>query len=139
MPAEDWDLWIRMTLHGARLGRIAMPGLLYRRHAEQITATKLWQKEFAHAGETAEVHRELSQRLLGFGEIGAYAALTGPWAEPEDVCAAMNLIKAVRKSAKSFPFNEWLSMRATAHLALIRMKAIYGADSQTAAAQNSFD
>jgi hypothetical protein len=30
-------------------------------------------------------------------------------------------------------------MRATAHLALVRMKAIYGTESQTAAAQNSSD
>ena len=83
VPAEDWDLWIRMALQGARLGRIALPALLYRRHAEQITATKVWQKEFAYAVETAQVHQELSQRLLGFGEAGAYAARPGRGPSPK--------------------------------------------------------
>src|SRR5919204_579823 len=55
VPAEDWDLWIRMALRGARLSRIALPGLLNRRHTEQITATQAWQRGLAHAVETAQV------------------------------------------------------------------------------------
>jgi hypothetical protein len=127
VPAEDWDLWIRLALQGARLGRIALPALLYRRHAQQITSTKVWQKQFAYSVETAQVHQELSHRLLGFGEAGAYAALTGPWAEANDVQAAMNLIEAVRTASKSFPFIEHLSMWATARMATQRMAGIYGA------------
>lgn len=126
VPAEDWDLWIRLALQRARLGRIALPALLYRRHAEQVTASKVWQKQFAHAAETAQVHQELSQRLFGFSEVGAYAALTGSWAKPTDVRAAMNLIKAVRKAAHSFPLSERISMLATARMAKVRMKGIYG-------------
>jgi glycosyltransferase involved in cell wall biosynthesis len=126
VPAEDWDLWIRLALRGARLGRIALPALLYRRHAEQVTASKVWQKQFAHAAETAKVHQELSQRLFGFSEPGAYAALTGSWAEPKDVGAAMDLIKAVRKTANRFPLSERVSMLATARLAKLRMRGIYG-------------
>ena len=126
VPAEDWDLWIRLALQGARLGRIALPALLYRRHAEQITATKIWQKEFAYATETAQAHQELSQRLLGFSEAGAYAALTGSWAEPNEVRAAMDLIKAVRMASNSFSISERLSMIGTARLAMQRMKRVYG-------------
>jgi len=126
VPAEDWDLWIRLALHGARLGRIALPALLYRRHAAQVTASEVWQKQFAHSAETAQVHQALSQRLVGFGEEGAYAALTGSWAQPPDVNAAMELIKAVRRASNSFPLNERISMLATAHLANVRMKDVYG-------------
>src|SRR5215211_4892256 len=105
----------------ARLGRIALPALLVRRHAEQITATKVWQKELVHAVDTAQVHQELSQQLVGFSEAGAYAALTagaytaltGPWAEPTEVRAAMNLIKSVRTAANSFAFGDRLAVRAT--------------------------
>lgn len=132
VPAEDWDLWIRLALEGARLGRIAVPALMYRRHAGQVTASKVWQKHFAHAVETADVHQALSQQLFGFGEAGAYAALTGSWAEPKDVGAAMNLIKAVRKAANSFPLNERVSMLATARLAKIRIKRIYRTPSDPA-------
>ena len=118
VPAEDWDLWIRMALHGARLSRIALPGLLVRRHAEQITATKVWQEKLARAAETAQVHQELSQQLLGFSDAGAYAALTGSWAEPEEVRAATNLIAAVRTAANSFPLGDRLAVRATARMAM---------------------
>jgi glycosyltransferase involved in cell wall biosynthesis len=128
VPAEDWDLWIRMALRGSRLGRIALPTLLYRRHAEQLSATKVWQKELVHAVETAQAHQELSQRLLGFSEAGTYAALTGPAAEPKEVRAAMNLIKAVRMAANSFPFRDRLAMRAMALTAMHRIRGIYGTD-----------
>jgi hypothetical protein len=101
---------------------------LYRRHAEQLSATKVWQKELVHAVETAQAHQELSQRLLGFSEAGTYAALTGPAAEPEEVRAAINLIKAVRMAANSFPFRDRLAMRAMALTAMHRIRGIYGTD-----------
>ena len=128
VPAEDWDLWIRMALHGARLSRIALPGLLVRCHADSITATKVWQKAFAHAVETAQVHQELSRQLLGSGEAGAYAGLTGPWAEPNEARAAMSLIQAVRTAANSFPLGDRLAVKATARKAMRRMKGIYGTE-----------
>jgi hypothetical protein len=128
VPAEDWDLWIRMALRGSRLGRIALPTVLYRRHAEQVSATKVWQEALANGVETAQVHQELSQRLLGFSEPGAYAALSRRSAEPKEVSAAMNLIKAVRMAANSFPFRDRLSMRTTTRLVMLRMRAIYGTD-----------
>jgi Glycosyl transferase family 2 len=126
VPAEDWDLWLRLALQGYRLGRIALPALLYRRHARQITATPIWQKEFAHAVDTAHAHEQLTQRLLGFDAVGAYAALTGSWAEPAQVRTAIRLIKTVRKASDSFSVSERLSMLGTARLALQRMRAIYG-------------
>lgn len=126
VPAEDWDLWIRMTLNGARLARMALPALLNRRHTEQITATKVWQNELAHAVETAQVHQELSERQLGFSEPGAYAALTGPWAEPKEVSAAMNLISAVRKAANSFAVRDRLAVRSTVRMMTRRMQRTYG-------------
>ena len=137
VPAEDWDLWMRMALRGARLGRIASPGLLVRRHAEQITATQVWQKAIAQAAETAQVHQELSHQLLGFSAAGAYAALTagvyttlnGPSVEPKHVLAAMNLIKAVRTAANSFPLTDRLAVRATARKAMHRMGRISGTES----------
>jgi glycosyltransferase involved in cell wall biosynthesis len=135
VPAEDWDLWIRMTLNGARLSRIALPGLLNRRHAEQITATKVWQNNLVHAVETAGVHRDLSQRLLGFGATGAYAALTGAYAgvtesgvEADDVRAARKLIEAVRTAANSFHVVDRLSVRATARMAMQRIAGNYGTE-----------
>jgi hypothetical protein len=129
VPAEDWDLWIRMALRGCRLGRIALPTLLYRLHAQQTSESKDWKLAHAQGVETAKAHRELSQRLLGFSEAGAYAALSGPSAQPNEVEAAMNLINAVRIASTSFPSRDRLSMRRAARIAMHWMKRIYGAQS----------
>jgi glycosyltransferase involved in cell wall biosynthesis len=127
VPAEDWDLWIRMALDGCRLGRIALPTLLYRRHAQQISFNKDWESANAQEAKTAKVHCELSQQLLGFSDAGAYAALSGPSAQPGDVKAAVKVIKAVGIAATSFPPRKRLSMRETLWRARHRMKVIYGA------------
>ncbi|MBO3143278.1 glycosyltransferase family 2 protein [Dermatophilus congolensis] len=42
VPAEDYELWLRAAANGYRLVRTAVPGLKYRRHDEQVTATSPW-------------------------------------------------------------------------------------------------
>lgn len=37
-PGEDYDLWLRALNAGYRVVRAGCPGLLYRRHADQVTA-----------------------------------------------------------------------------------------------------
>jgi glycosyltransferase involved in cell wall biosynthesis len=126
VPAEDWDLWIRMALRGCRLGRIALPTLLYRLHDQQTSESKDWKSAHAQGVETAKVHHELSQRLLGFSEVGAYSALSGPCAKPNEVEAAMNLIRAVRMASTTFPSNDRLSMLRAARIATRCMTRVYG-------------
>jgi glycosyltransferase involved in cell wall biosynthesis len=41
-PAEDYDLWLRMAAVGARMIRLAVPGIAYRRHAGQLTRSRQW-------------------------------------------------------------------------------------------------
>jgi glycosyltransferase involved in cell wall biosynthesis len=127
VPAEDWDLWIRLALRGCRLGRIALPTLLYRLHAQQTSESKDWKSAHARGVETAKVHHELSQRLLGFSEVGAYSALSGPSAQPNEVEAALNLIRAVRMASTTFPARDRLSMLRAARIATHCMTRIYGA------------
>jgi hypothetical protein len=101
---------------------------LVRRHAEQISALQAASAKPWYADETAQVHQELSERLLGFSEAGTYAALTGPSAEPKEVRAAMNLIETVRMAANSFPLRDRLALRTTALTAMHRIRGIYGTD-----------
>ncbi len=42
VPAEDYELWMRLHLAGSKLQRLAVPGLAYRVHNAQITATDGW-------------------------------------------------------------------------------------------------
>jgi hypothetical protein len=125
---EDWDLFMRMALNDARLARIAVPTLLYRRHAGQVTASETWKSAAVVESEPAQVHQELSQRLLGFGRASTYAALASPVADAEDVAAALELIDAVRAATARFPARERLSIMATAAITARRIKRYYGAE-----------
>src|SRR5690606_12676863 len=44
VPTEDYDLWLRLAAGGARLERQALPGLAYRMHPGQITASATWRR-----------------------------------------------------------------------------------------------
>lgn len=43
--AEDYELWMRAAAGGYRMVRTATPGLLYRRHAGQVTVRQPWLAE----------------------------------------------------------------------------------------------
>ena len=135
--AEDWDLFMRMALRGDRIGRIAAPSLLYRRHADQVTASAMWNS--AHEAEmlSAQVHQELSKHVLGFGEARTYLALSGPAAYASDIAAALDLIDAVRGAARELPLRERVSLRATALISQRNLGRVYGVSSGARLARRS--
>lgn len=65
VPAEDYDLWIRMAVDGARLRRIAYPGLAYRRHQAQVTASERWRRASWTNDQQARAFSRLAERLIG--------------------------------------------------------------------------
>lgn len=65
LPTEDYDLWLRMAVDGARLRRLAVPGLAYRVHPGQITASAQWRRSSWQDPRIAEAYTALSRRLLG--------------------------------------------------------------------------
>ncbi|WP_257180974.1 glycosyltransferase family 2 protein [Corynebacterium cystitidis] len=65
VPAEDYDLWMRAALHGARLRRVASWGLLYRVHPEQITASPTWRHASWRDPQQAEIFAQLSKKITG--------------------------------------------------------------------------
>lgn len=65
VPSEDYDLWLRMSLNGARLHRSAIPGLLYRVHDQQVTASTQWRRSSWADAETQDAYRALSEQCLG--------------------------------------------------------------------------
>jgi glycosyltransferase involved in cell wall biosynthesis len=129
VPMEDWDLWIRMVLRGSRFGKSALPTLLYRRHAQQVSASEGWRSAHGTSVEATEAHQELSHRLLGFSAAGAFAALNGSSsAGSKEVDGAAKLIKAVRTAASSFPRRDRLSIGWTAAIASYKLRRVYGAN-----------
>lgn len=65
LPTEDYDLWLRMAARGARLQRLALPGLAYRVHPGQVTASADWRRSSWENVELAEAFSALAETLIG--------------------------------------------------------------------------
>ena len=52
---EDYDLWLRLSASGIKIGRTALPGLLYRIHPGQTTAGEAWLRNSAKETNFAEI------------------------------------------------------------------------------------
>ena len=65
VPAEDYDLWIRMATHDARLRRLPHNSLICRAHPQQVTATAGWHRRSWTNPRQAEAFADLSEKLTG--------------------------------------------------------------------------
>ena len=52
---EDYDLWLRLSASGIRIGRTAFPGLMYRIHPGQTTASEAWLRNSPNERNFAEI------------------------------------------------------------------------------------
>lgn len=78
--AEDYDLWLRAARAGLRIERTAVPGLLYRRHGTQLSATGSWLDQANDPLLDESFGGLLEQRLDGtFADAGLirFARVTG--------------------------------------------------------------
>lgn len=65
VPSEDYDLWLRAAGSGYRLTRLAMPGIAYRHHANQITADIDWIRAASMSELTQKAHESLAEQVIG--------------------------------------------------------------------------
>lgn len=65
VPAEDYDLWLRMAANGTRMLRLALPGHVYRLHPGQVTAVSGWRRSSWESPELASAYSGLAEQLLG--------------------------------------------------------------------------
>lgn len=65
LPTEDYDLWLRLATRGARMRRLALPGLAYRVHPDQVTASAQWRRSSWENPDLAASYSELAETLLG--------------------------------------------------------------------------
>lgn len=65
VPAEDFDLWLRLATAGHSIERLGTPGLLYRLHSNQVTASSAWRSRSWGDSTVNEAYEQLSLRLLG--------------------------------------------------------------------------
>ncbi len=105
VPAEDYDLWLRLELAGSRQTRLAVPTLAYRIHEHQVTASTDWRHASWHAPEVGEAYGMLAERLLGrpFLRLPTLAALCGPGSHVEEELA--RVLTAMGIAADALPPN----------------------------------
>lgn len=65
VPAEDYDMWLRMAAEGVRLCRLPWNCLIYRVHPQQITATAGWHERSWSNPLQAVAFADLSEKLTG--------------------------------------------------------------------------
>lgn len=65
LPTEDYDLWLRMAARGARMQRLALPGLAYRVHPGQVTAAPAWRRSSWESPELAASYSTLAEQRIG--------------------------------------------------------------------------
>lgn len=63
--AEDYDLWLRLCTAGSRLGRLAVPGIAYRRHPGQATAAADWRDRTTGDPILCASYDGLCEQILG--------------------------------------------------------------------------
>lgn len=90
VPAEDYDLWMRAALAGAKIRRLPLWGLLYRMHDTQITASGQWRQASWGNAEQAAVFAQLSERLVGQPLERLVAIASLPPAQKAQALAAFN-------------------------------------------------
>lgn len=65
LPTEDYDLWLRMAADGARLRRLALPGLAYRVHPTQVTASAQWRRDSWLNPQLGQAYSQLAEQVIG--------------------------------------------------------------------------
>lgn len=76
VPSEDYDLFLRLAVAGVPMSRTLMPGLAYRLHESQVTASTRWRQASWADPSTLASFTELSSRVLGapFPRLTTHAA-----------------------------------------------------------------
>lgn len=64
LPAEDYDLWLRMASSGTRIVRSGFVGLFRREHPAQVTANSDWRREARERPGFEDAYTDLSRRVL---------------------------------------------------------------------------
>jgi hypothetical protein len=101
VPAEDYDLWLRLQAAGVPLACAAVPGILYRVHPGQVTAATGWRSSSWTDERTSQAFAALCRRVLGepFPRLVALASADG--LSPTDFEATLARFDAAFRAASN--------------------------------------
>lgn len=106
VPAEDYDLWLRMCLGGFRLAKLRMPTLLYRIHTAQITADAEWRQASWTNESVNRCYEELSLAVCG-RSLPRLVTLLAKNSDPAQAHATLETsCRSIIKAAEGLPTDE---------------------------------
>ncbi|MGO1236351.1 glycosyltransferase family 2 protein [Microbacterium gubbeenense] len=103
VPSEDYDLWLRMQSRGAGMRRLAAPGIVYRVHARQVTATDGWRLSSWQDESTQHAFADLSERLLGAPQMRISALAIAPFSRGEKLARMAEFDRSFRAAVRLVP------------------------------------
>lgn len=102
VPSEDYDLWMRLSSDGYALRRTGTPGIVLRRHENQVTARPDFFAASAGDAATAHSHAELSRQVLR-GAPRVFHLLHRPTATAPEAAEVAEFLRHVRAHAEGLP------------------------------------
>lgn len=118
-PAQDYELWMRLSAAGRRCRRLATPTVLYRFHPQQVTASTDYRSRIFTEQVFARAYRALSEKVLK-REATWYDALhTDSERTPQMREQLLTFVTAVQEASSPLPplQRELLRRKARALLA----------------------
>jgi hypothetical protein len=119
LPLEDYDLWLRLAVNGARMVRLGVPGVMYRVHPSQITASAEWRAQASTDQQIVSAYTELAALHLDrrpdwYAELSA-ARRRKPL--PDSLSALERLKDALDRASATLPLRErWFLMAKCARI-----------------------
>lgn len=104
VPSEDYDLWLRMRARGARMQRLAAPGIVYRLHEHQVTAADGWRLSSWQDASTQRAFADLSERMLGAPHMRISALAVAPFTRGEKLARMAEFDRSFRAAVRHVPF-----------------------------------
>lgn len=115
VPSEDYDLWLRLAGTGIRIRRLALPGLTYRVHPGQVTATPGWRIASWRHPLIGEAYAELATRLLGAPEMRVSALAVADMSRDEKLARFAAFEQRFRWAIGPLPLAERSALQRRLH------------------------
>jgi GT2 family glycosyltransferase len=121
VPAEDYDLWLRAATNGVRMVRLAPPGIAYRHHASQITASAGWAKAAATDEQTKLAYESLARAVTG-SDHRVFEYLRGNFKTSEAREALIRLSTAIAAASRDLSLEQRFVLQQTLRKVSHRIK-----------------
>lgn len=126
VPSEDYDLWLRLSAAGFRLHRSALPGLIYRIHDSQITASSSWRNESWRSELIRAAYEENALGLTGRNLQRLLYTVSMEQVTAQDFMRTRDeLVEALKVGARNLSVPQRWYLRRTTRIRLANARRVF--------------